>query len=152
MEGHNDSIKNHCEPLLLCSSPKITTIDLNINANACKNNKTDPKGIIPFNINLACNPPGSGDISLTKNELITKCLDDHIIRTVNGIKNRSDPKKLIHAFAFNGSLEYIISTLTCLSCFNVYEAPTRKITANRCHSISCTATSLLFSRYLEKTS
>jgi hypothetical protein len=64
----------------------------------CSKIKINAIGIIDFNINLAGNPPGSGEVSAMLKELTTKFFEAKISNRQNGIRNIIDPNKLTQAF------------------------------------------------------
>jgi hypothetical protein len=66
-------------------------------ANPCNKSRKNPMGMQALRMNLAGRPPGSGEISLIINELITKVLELQITKIEKGIRKRKLPKKSIHA-------------------------------------------------------
>ena len=86
-----------------------------------------------FNKYLAGSPPGSGEVSRTAKELDTKSQEAYATTTQNGISNNKLPMKLTQALVRGERLAYQTSTRTCLSCFKVNGAASRKMIANRCH-------------------
>ena len=92
-------------PNYLFSFENIVIIDWNNSDKLCKSIKRNAIGIIDFKINLAGNPPGSGEVSAMLNELSTKFFEAKIKSKQNGIRNIIVPNKLTQALPLAENLE-----------------------------------------------